>query len=93
MIPRLCFIFAFSPMMGPVGCCPTGTTPDGLTVQMAASPFVRGYSKDGTTAHYVHPDDFVVVQAPEGLRVYFVLYTNTVVPETALYSVLNTSIK
>jgi len=70
-----------------------GTTPDGLTVTMAASPFVRGYSKDGSTTNYVHPDDFVVVQAPEGLRVYFILYANRVVAETALYSVINASIK
>ena len=35
-----------------------------------------------------------VVQTPEGLRVYFILYNaGQVIPETALYSVINTSIK
>jgi hypothetical protein len=72
-----------------------GTTPDGLTITNASLPFVQGYSKDGTMATWVHPEDFTVVQTPEGLRVYFILYGggSAVIPETALYSVINTSIK
>ena len=72
-----------------------GTTPDGLTITIASSPFVQGYSQDGTMNTWVHPEDFTVVQTPQGLRVYFILYGNrsSVIPETALYSVINTSIK
>lgn len=72
-----------------------GTTSDGLTLDIAASPFVQGYSKDGTMNAWVHPEDFTVVQTPQGLRVYFILYgTNSaIISETALYSVINTSIK
>ena len=72
-----------------------GTTPDGLAITIASLPFVQGYSKDGTMATWVHPEDFTVVQTPEGLRVYFILYGggSAVIPETALYSVINTSIK
>jgi hypothetical protein len=71
-----------------------GTTTDGLTINTASLPVVQGYSKDGTRDNSVHPEDYVVVQAPEGLRVYFILYgSNGVVPETALYSVINKSIK
>jgi len=34
------------------------------------------------------------VQTPQGLRVYFILYNGgKVIPETALYSVISTSIK
>jgi hypothetical protein len=71
-----------------------GTTTDGLTIDMAALPVVQGYSKDGTMENSIHPDDYTVVQAAEGLRVYFILYgSNGIVPETALYSVINKSIK
>jgi hypothetical protein len=71
-----------------------GTTPDGLTINIDASPFVQGYSKDGTVANSVEPEDFTVVQTPDGLRVYFILYNaGKIIPETALYSVINTSIK
>ena len=71
-----------------------GTTTDGLTITLAASPFVAGYSKDGTVTNQVEPEDFTVVQTPQGLRVYFILYNaGQVIPETALYSVINTSIK
>ena len=73
-----------------------GTTNDGLVVNIAAVPFVQGYSKDGTTSNSVHPEDFTVVQTTQGLRVYFVLYgsgSNGIIPETALYSVINSSIK
>jgi hypothetical protein len=71
-----------------------GTTSDGLTINIASSPFVSGYSKDGTLTNQVEPEDFTVVQTPEGLRVYFILYNaGQVIPETALYSVINTSIK
>jgi hypothetical protein len=74
-----------------------GTTPDGLALTIAAAPYVQGYSKDGTLANQVDPQDFCPVQTPQGLRVYFILYnsgsTNQVIPETALYSVINTSIK
>ncbi len=71
-----------------------GTTTDGLTIALAASPFVAGYSKDGTVTNQVEPEDFTVVQTPQGLRVYFILYNaGQVIPETALYSVINTSIK
>jgi len=71
-----------------------GTTPDGLTINIDASPFVQGYSKDGTVANSVEPEDFTVVQTPDGLRVYFILYNaGKVIPETALYSVINKSIK
>ena len=71
-----------------------GSTPDGLTININASPFVQGYSKDGTVANSVEPEDFTVVQTPGGLRVYFILYNaGKVIPETALYSVINTSIK
>ncbi len=42
----------------------------------------------------VGPQDHTVVQTPQGLRVYFILYgPGGIVPETALYSVINTSIK
>lgn len=75
-----------------------GTTSDGLTLNIASSPYVRGYSKDGTLANQVDPQDFCPVQTPQGLRVYFILYnsgsaTNQVIPETAIYSCINTSIK
>ena len=72
-----------------------GTTPDGLTITIASSPFIQGYSQDGTMNTWVHPEDFTVVQTPQGLRVYFILYGNrsAIIPETALYSVINTSIK
>jgi hypothetical protein len=75
-----------------------GTTADGLTLTIASSPYVRGYSKDGTNANVVDPQDFCPVQTPQGLRVYFILYnsgssTNQVIPETALYSVINPAIK
>lgn len=74
-----------------------GTTADGLALNISPSPYVRGYSKDGTLANQVDPQDFCPVQTPQGLRVYFILYnsgsTNQVIPETALYSVINTSIK
>jgi len=49
-------------------------TPDGPTITIAASLFIQGYSKDGTMAAWVHPEDFSVVQTPQGLRVYFILY-------------------
>ena len=65
-----------------------------MTINIASSPFVSGYSKDGTLTNQVEPEDFSVVQTPEGLRVYFILYNaGQVIPETALYSVINTSIK
>ncbi len=71
-----------------------GTTADGLTLTIAASPFVQGYSKDGTMNTWIGPQDHTVVQTPQGLRVYFILYgPGGVVTETALYSVINTSIK
>jgi hypothetical protein len=71
-----------------------GTTTDALTLNIAASPFVQGYSKDGTMNTWVHPEDHTVVQTPQGLRVYFILYgPSGPVSETALYSVINTSIK
>ncbi|TFG58734.1 MAG: hypothetical protein E4H35_00010 [Candidatus Aminicenantes bacterium] len=75
-----------------------GTTTDGLALSIASSPYVQGYTKDGTLTNQVDPQDFCPVQTPEGLRVYFVLYnsgnpTNQVIPETAIYSVINTSIK
>ena len=71
-----------------------GTSPDGLTISIDAAPFVQGYSKDGTLQNQVEPEDFTVVQTPEGLRVYFILYNaGKVIPETALYSVINKSIK
>ncbi len=71
-----------------------GTTTDGLTIALASSPFVAGYSKDGTLTNQVEPEDFTVVQTPQGLRVYFILYNaGQNIPETALYSVINTSIK
>jgi hypothetical protein len=71
-----------------------GTTADGLILNIAASPFVQGYSKDGTMNTWIGPQDHAVVQTPQGLRVYFILYGPTgLVPETALYSVINTSIK
>jgi hypothetical protein len=71
-----------------------GTTTDGLTISLAPSPFVAGYSKDGTLTNQVEPEDFAVVQTPQGLRVYFILYNSgRIIPETALYSVINTSIK
>jgi hypothetical protein len=71
-----------------------GTTADGLAISIAQTPFIRGYSKDGTLSNSVGPSDFSVVQTPQGLRVYFVLYGNsTSSPETALYSVINPSIK
>jgi hypothetical protein len=72
-----------------------GSTSDGLTITIASSPFVQGYSKDGTMATWVHPEDFTAVQTPQGLRVYFILYggSSAIIPETALYSVINTSIK
>jgi hypothetical protein len=72
-----------------------GTTSDGLAITVAASPFAQGYSKNGTMSTWIGPQDFSVVQTPQGLRVYFILYgaSGGVVPETALYSVINTSIK
>jgi hypothetical protein len=72
-----------------------GTTADGLTLDISASPFVQGYSKDGTMSTWVHPEDFTVVQTPQGLRVYFILYgaQSAIISETALYSVINTSVK
>jgi hypothetical protein len=75
-----------------------GTTTDGLTINLAASPFVQGYSKDETLNNQVDPQDFAPVQTPSGLRVYFILYnsgngSNPVIPETAIYSVINTSLK
>jgi hypothetical protein len=71
-----------------------GTTPDGLTINMPSLPVVQGYSKDGTMDNSVHPEDYTVVQTPEGLRIYFILYgAGKVVPETALYSVINKSIR
>ncbi|MBP1660870.1 MAG: hypothetical protein H6P95_2062 [Candidatus Aminicenantes bacterium] len=71
-----------------------GTTPDGLTITISNSPFIQGYSKDGTMNTWIHPEDFTVVQTPQGLRLYFILYgPNGPVTETALYSVINTSIK
>jgi hypothetical protein len=74
-----------------------GTTTDGLTLNIAALPFLQGYSKDGTNANVVDPQDFCPVQTPQGLRVYFILYnsggTNQVIPETAIYSCINPSIK
>jgi hypothetical protein len=71
-----------------------GTTADGLTINIPSLPFVQGYSKDGTVANSVHPEDYTVVQTPDGLRVYFILYGNgQVIPETALYSVIKKSIK
>ena len=71
-----------------------GTTADGLTLAIAASPFVQGYSKDGTMSTVVGPQDHTVVQTPQGLRVYFILYgPGGIVSETALYSVINASIK
>lgn len=74
-----------------------GTTTDGLTLNIASSPYVQGYSKDGTLTNQVDPQDFCPVQTPQGLRVYFVLYnsggTSQIIPETAIYSVINTSIK
>jgi hypothetical protein len=61
---------------------------------IAAPPFVQGYSKHGTLTNQVELEDFTVVQTPEGLRVYFILYNaGQVIPEAALYSVINTSIK
>jgi hypothetical protein len=71
-----------------------GTTTDGLTIDIASTPFVQGYSKDGTMSNSVHPEDFTVVQTPEGLRVYFILYgAGAIIPETAIYSAINKSIK
>jgi hypothetical protein len=72
-----------------------GTTPDGLTITIAAAPFVQGYSQDGSLSTWVHPEDFTAVQTPQGLRVYFIVYGggSTIIPETALYSVINTSIR
>lgn len=71
-----------------------GTTADGLTLNVSATPFVQGYSKDGTMNTFIGPQDHTVVQTPQSLRVYFILYgTNGIVSETALYSVINTSIK
>jgi hypothetical protein len=65
---------------------------------MAATPFLQGYSKDGTNSNVVDPQDFCPVQTPQGLRVYFILYnsgsaTNQIIPETAVYSCINPSIK
>jgi hypothetical protein len=71
-----------------------GTTTDGLTIAVPSTPFVRDYSKDGTLTNQVGPEDFTVVQTPQGLRVYFILYNaGKIIPETALYSIINTSIK
>jgi hypothetical protein len=74
-----------------------GTTTDGLALAMAATPFLQGYSKDGTNSNVVDPQDFCPVQTPQGLRVYFILYnsgsTNQIIPETAVYSCINLSIK
>ncbi|MBP7707673.1 MAG: hypothetical protein KA243_10580 [Candidatus Aminicenantes bacterium] len=74
-----------------------GPTVDGLTLSIAASPYVRGYSKDGTLSNQVDPQDFCPVQTPQGLRVYFILYnsgsSSQIIPETALYSVINMSIR
>jgi hypothetical protein len=71
-----------------------GASSDGLTINIDAAPFVQGYSKDGTLQNSVGPEDFAVVQTPDGLRVYFILYNaGKVIPETALYSVINKSIK
>jgi hypothetical protein len=75
-----------------------GTTTDGLSLSIASSPFLQGYSKDGTLSNQVDPQDFCPVQTPQGLRIYFILYnsgssTNMIIPETALYSCINTSIK
>ena len=72
-----------------------GTTADGLTLTIAPSPFVQGYSKDGTMANSVDPQDFCPVQTPQGLRVYFILYGSggAAISETAIYSAINTSIK
>ncbi len=75
-----------------------GTTADGLTLNIAASPYLQGYTKDGTLANQVDPQDFCPVQTPQGLRVYFILYnsgstTNMIIPETAIYSCINPSIK
>lgn len=72
-----------------------GSTADGLILTIASSPFVQGYSKDGTVSNMVGPEDHSVVQTPQGLRVYFILYGSGggPIPETALYSVINTSIK
>jgi hypothetical protein len=73
-----------------------GTTPDGLAINLSDSPFVQGYSKDGTLSNVVDPQDMTPVQTPSGLRVYFVLYNGgrpNPIPETAIYSVINTSLK
>lgn len=71
-----------------------GTTTDGLTITIAGAPLVQGYSKNGTMQTWIHPEDFSVVQTPQGLRIYFILYgPGGVVTETALYSCINTSIK
>jgi len=53
------------------------------------------YSQDGSLSTWVHPEDFTAVQTPQGLRVYFIVYGggSTIIPETALYSVINTSIR
>lgn len=71
-----------------------GTTTDGLNIAIASLPFIAGYSNDGTLANQVEPEDFTVVQTPQGLRIYFILYNaGRIIPETALYSAINTSIK
>jgi hypothetical protein len=74
-----------------------GSTTDGLTLTMATSPFLEGYSKDATSTNVVDPQDFCPVQTPQGLRVYFILCnsgsSNQIIAETAIYSVINTSIK
>ncbi len=48
----------------------------------------------GVASLWAFKEDFTVVQTPQGLRVYFILYNaGEAIPETALYSVINTSIK
>ncbi len=68
------------------------TSSDGLTFTFGATPVIEGYTKPDNTG--VDAEDFCLIQTPDGLRVYFALFNaGATIPETAIYSIINSSIK
>jgi hypothetical protein len=72
---------------------------DGLNFVVGATPIVEGYLKADTyhgnvSDPGVDPEDLSPLQTPNGIRIYFALYDKgKVIPESGIYSVLNTSIR
>jgi hypothetical protein len=69
------------------------------SISSSATPIVEGYLMADTyhgnvSDPGVDPEDFSPLQTPNGIRIYFALYDKgKVIPESGIYSVINTSIR